>query len=65
MPDLSFKYRIISIYAGTTLLQCFSNGRIYEMEASRPKGRSLVQVKDPPNYLLIQITEVVTYHYIN
>lgn len=35
------------------------------MEASRPKGRSLVQVKDPPNYLLIQITEVVTYHYIN
>lgn len=35
------------------------------MEASRPKGRSLVQVKDLPNYLLIQITEVVTYHYIN
>lgn len=34
------------------------------MEASRPKERSLLQVEDPPNYLLIQLTEVVTYHYI-
>lgn len=28
------------------------------------KKRSLLQVEDPPNYLLILIIEVVIYHYI-
>lgn len=55
----------ISSYIHThTILQCFGKGIVYEMETSRPKERSLLQVEDPPNYLLIQLTEVVTYHYI-
>lgn len=41
-----------------TTFQWFGTGFIvYEMEASRPKERSLLQVEDPSNYVLIQIIE--------
>lgn len=69
MPNAFFKLgekmgKVLS-YTYTTF-QWFGTGFIvYEMEASRPKERSLLQVEDPSNYVLIQIIEFVIYQYIN